>query len=127
MYTASFTISAKKLFIAIPEGRVPNDSKTAKVHDWPKCQNLSDIHTFLSLSSYMRIWIKDYSTITWPLIDLTYKGPPFIWQEEHKWAIQMLKDEITQSPALVLINYSTDHTVYISVDLSICGVGCILA
>src|SRR6266850_2601428 len=134
----SATVLAKKLFIAIPEivvlghkcnykGRIPDNSKTTKVRDWPECQNLSDIRAFLSLASYMRIWIKNYSTIAHPLVDLTRKGAPFIWQEEHRQAIQRLKDKITQSPALVSIDYSTDRTIYLSVDSSIHGIGWILA
>jgi hypothetical protein len=70
---AGATVSAKKLFIAIPEvvilghkcnyeGRIPNASKTAKVCNSPECENLSDVHTF-GLTRYMRIWIKNYSTI----------------------------------------------------------------
>jgi len=51
---------------------------------------------------------------------------PFIWHEEHERAMQMLKDEITNSPTLVSIDYSANHTVYLSVDSSICGVGWIL-
>jgi len=92
---AGATVSAKKLFIAVPEvvilrhkcnydGRVPDSSKIAKVHDWPNCKNLSDIRTFLGLAGYMRIWIKDYSTIACPLVNLTWKGAPFTWQEEHE-------------------------------------------
>jgi len=132
------TISAKKLFITIPEvvilghkcnyeGCILDDSKTAKVHDWPKCWNVSDVHAFLGLASYMRIWIQNYSSITHPLVDLTCKGIPFTWQEEHKQAVQTLKDEITQSTALISIDYSSDSTIYLSVDSSIQGVGWILA
>ena len=75
----------------------------------------------------MRIWIQNYSSITHPLVDLTRKGIPFTWQEEHKQAVQTLKDEITQSTALISIDYSSDHTIYLSVDSSVQGVGWILA
>ena len=57
----SATVSTKKLFIAVPEvvilghkcnydGCIPNNSKIAKVRDWPNCKSLSDVCTFLGLA-----------------------------------------------------------------------------
>jgi len=134
---ASATILAKKIFITVPEvvvlghkcnyeGRVPDDSKIAKIHNWPNCKNLSDVCTFLGIAGYMRIWIKNFSTIAWPLVNLTCKGAPFVWQEEHEQAMQSLKSAIVYSSALISIDYSTDHAVYLSVDSSVHGVGWIL-
>ena len=74
----------------------------------------------------MRIWIKDYSSITRPLVNLTCKGTPFNWQEEHEQAMQAPKTAIIQSSALISINYSTDRAVYLSVDSSVRGIGWIL-
>ena len=61
---AGSTVSAKKLFIAVPEviilghkcnyeGCVPDNSKIARVRNWPDCKNLSDVCTFLGLAGYM--------------------------------------------------------------------------
>jgi len=75
----------------------------------------------------MRIWIKNFSAIAQPLVDLTRKGAPFVWQEEHEQAMQSLKSAIVHSSALISIDYSTDHAVYLSVDSSVRGVGWILA
>jgi hypothetical protein len=135
---AGATVSAKKLFVAVPEviilghkcnydGRIPDDSKIAKIRDWPDCKSLSDVRAFLGLAGYMRIWIKNYSSIARPLVDLTRKGAPFIWHEEHEQAMQTLRTTIIQSPALISIDYSTDRPVYLSVDSSIRGVGWILS
>jgi len=135
---AGATISAKKLTIARPEvtilrhkctyeGCIPDDSKVSKIREWPECKNLSDVCTFLGITGYMRIWIKDYSSITCPLVNLTCKGTPFKWQEEHEQAMQALKTAIIQSSALISIDYSTDHAVYLSVDSPICSIGWILA
>jgi len=75
----------------------------------------------------MRIWIKNFSAIAWPLVDLTCKGAPFVWQEEHEQAMKSLKSAIVHSSALISIDYSTDRAIYLSVDLSVHGVGWILA
>ena len=135
---AGATISAKKLFIAVPEvvilghkcnykGRIPDDSKVSRIRDWPDCKNLSDVRAFLGIAGYMRIWIKGYSAIARPLVDLTRKGAPFEWREEHEQAMKTLKTAIIESPALISIDYTTDRAVYLSVDSSVRGVGWILA
>ena len=74
----------------------------------------------------MCIWIKNFSSIAQPLVDLTCKGASFMWQEEHKQAMLSLKNAIIHSSALISINYSADRAVYLSVDSSIRGVGWIL-
>jgi len=132
------TISATKLFIAVPavtilghkcnyEGRIPDNSKIDQICNWPSCKNLTDVRTFLGIAGYMRIWIKDFSSITCPLTDLTCKCTPFTWETSHEQAMQAIKTAIIESSALISIDYTTDHAVYLSVDSSIRGVGWILA
>ena len=132
------TVLAKKLFITVLEvmilghkcnyqGHVLDDSKTARVHNWPEYKSIGDVRAFLGFAGYMRIWIKDYSTIARLLIELTCKGAMFIWQEKQQQAMRSLKSTITQSPALVSIDYAADHNVYLSVDSSVHGIGWILA
>jgi len=135
---AGATISATKLFIAVPavtilghkcnyEGRIPDDSKIDRIRNWPSCKNLTDVRAFLGIAGYMRIWIKDFSSIARPLTDLTRKGTPFTWETPHEQAMQAIKTAIIESSALISIDYTTDHAVYLSVDSSIRGVGWILA
>jgi len=135
---AGATVSAKKLFLVVPEvtilghkcnykGRIPNDSKIAKVRDWPECKNLPNVRAFLGLAGYMHIWIKNYSAIARPLVNLTCKDTPFVWHPEHEQAMQSLKSAIIQSSTLISIDYTTDCTVYLSVNSSVRGVGWILA
>ena len=75
----------------------------------------------------MRIWIKNYSTIARPLVNLTCKGAPFIWEEEHENAMHTLKDAIVHSSALISIDYTTDCIIYLSINSSYRGVGWILS
>ena len=62
-----------------------------------------------------------------PLVNLTRKGALFVWEEEHKNAMQILKDTIMHSPALISIDYTVDRTVYLSIDSSYHRVGWILS
>jgi hypothetical protein len=54
LHCISVTVSAKKLFIVVSEvvilghkytyeGYMPNDSKTAKICNWPSCKNVTNI------------------------------------------------------------------------------------
>ncbi len=63
---AGATISAKKLFIAMPEviilghkcnyeGHIPDDSKISCVWDWPSCKNLTNVCAFLGTTGFMHI------------------------------------------------------------------------
>ena len=75
----------------------------------------------------MRIWIRNYSALARPLVDLTRKGTTFVWHEEHESAMQALKDAIITSSALISIDYNSDRSVFLSIDSSWRGVGWILA
>jgi hypothetical protein len=88
---------------------------------------LTDIWVFLGTTGFMQIWICNYSSIACPLVDLMHKGVIFDWQEQHKEAMQGLKDTIVYSPALVSINYTSGWNVYLAVDSSTCGIGWILS
>src|SRR6266702_3187907 len=138
LHRAGSTVSAKKLFIAVPEivilghkctyeGHVLDESKIAKIRDWPPCKSLTDVRAFLGITGYMWVWIQNYSLIARPLVNLTRKGQAFAWDEQHTQAMQVLKDAIITSPALITIDYTSERKVYLAVDSSFHGVGWILS
>jgi hypothetical protein len=55
----------------------------------------------------MRIWIKDYSTIARPLVNLTRKDAEFVWTVQHQEAMKSLKTAIANLPALIPIDYTS--------------------
>ena len=135
---ATLAVSAPKLFIAALEltilghkctydGRIPDDSKTAKVRSWPPCKTVSDVCAFLGTAGTMRIWIKNYSAIARPLVDLTRNNTDFVWEEQHDRAMQELKDAIVNSPALIPIDYKSSRPVFLAIDSSWRAVGWILS
>ena len=135
---AGATVSTPKIFIAAPEviilghkctyeGRVPEDSKTAKIRSWPACKTVTDVRAFLGTAGVMWIWIQNYSAITRPLVDLTRKDAEFIWEDQHDQAMEALKDAIITSPALIPINYTSTRPVYLAIDSSWRAVGWILS
>jgi transposase InsO family protein len=135
---AGGTVSGKKMQLCQTEveivghkcsskGREPIDARTEKVLDWPRPINLKEVRGFLGLCGTVRIWIKDYSLIAKPLVDLTRKDAEFIWGPSQENAFLHLKKLVTSAPVLKPIDYSSDRPVYLSVDTSIYGIGFILS
>jgi hypothetical protein len=131
------TVSASKFVLAAPtaiivghkctfEGRVPEESKVQKIRDWPEPTNQSQVRGFLGTCGVLRIFIRDFSRIARPLVNLTRKDAPFIFGPEQREAMQTLKDSILESPALRRIDYDSEREVILAVDTSNIAVGFIL-
>ena len=58
-------------------------------------KNVKQIQSFLGLASYYRKFIKNFSRIASPLINLTKKDVNFIWTDECQQAFQTLKIYLT--------------------------------
>ena len=131
------TFSGKKAFVGIPranilghictyEGRIPDNSRVQAIQDWPVPTNVSEVRAFLGTCGVLRIFIKNYTLIARPLIQLTRKDEPFAIGPEQLQAISTLKEAILTSPALRPIEYECDRPVILAVDSCMNGVGYIL-
>ena len=65
--------------------------KIKAVDDWPTPDSVSDVRSFLGLASYYRKFIKNFSTLALPLIQLSKKNRKFIWIDKCDIAFQNLK------------------------------------
>jgi hypothetical protein len=130
-------VSATKFVLAAPsavivghkctiEGRVPEESKVQKIRDWPKCQNISQVRGFLGTCGVLHMFIKDFSKIARPLINLTRKDVPFEFGADQQLAMQRLKDAVMTSSTLRHIDYESGREVILTVDTSAIAVGFIL-
>ena len=87
--------------------------------------NVTDVRSFLGLASYCSLYIKDFATISTPLIELTKQGRPFEWTAECEEAFVRIRQAVT----------SVEHLAYfdallcteLTVDASPVGLGAILA
>jgi hypothetical protein len=86
------TVSAKKFVLATPnaviighkctfEGCIPHETKVQKIQDWPECTTVTHVQGFLGTCGVLHIFIQNYASIAWLLVDLTQKGVPFEWGE----------------------------------------------
>ena len=130
-------MSAKKFILAAPsivvvghkvlyKGHVPDDSKVQKIRDWPYCTNVTEVHGFLGLCSYCRVFIQNYAKHACPLINLTCKDTPFKFTDSHRAAMDYLKQAIVDLPVLHSIDYTSSLPVILAVDTSSIAVGYIL-
>jgi len=122
-------VSAKKLFICVPEvivvgqrctyeGRIQDQTKVSKILSWPTCESKMDVWAFLGTTGTVQNWIKNYAAISRPLTDLTRNNTPFIWTNAAQSSMNMLKIAVTESPTIRPINYLSPNEVILSVDSS---------
>ena len=121
----------------ISERGVETDSsKITKVSEWPVPQNVKEIQGFLGLAGYYRRFIKNYSTISKPLYELT-GGPSrgkksrkctvseWKWETAHQEAFDNLKEKLTSPCILGYARYDLPFVLH--TDASQHGLGAVLS
>lgn len=78
----------------------------------------------MGLDGYYRRFIKGFSHIALPLIRLTKKDQPFVWDSRCEESFQELKVRLKSTPVLVIPNPQEPFVVY--TDASLKGLGCVL-
>jgi hypothetical protein len=79
------------LGVWVTQGEVQmDDTKVEKVHNWKIPTNVTEVRKFLGFTGYYYYFIKDYSKIAWPLLQLTHLTTPWSWTEEEQMAFETL-------------------------------------
>ena len=131
------TFSGKKIEVCVPsilllgqrcnyDGRVPHEAKTQKIRDWPVPDSLTSVRGFLGTCGLVRIFIRDFAKHARPLVELTRKDVPFVFDAQHQEAVDNIKDLVVHCPALLPIDYRREWEVVLAVDSSVTAVGFIL-
>ena len=117
--------------IVTSDGIAVDESKTEKVSSWPVPQDPKQLHQFLGFTGFFRRFIKDYSKITKPLVDLLTQTtkpertkPPWSWQPSHQEAFDSLKQHLTSAPILSVADPSLPYELH--VDSSAHSLGAVL-
>ncbi|BES87362.1 Hypothetical Protein NTJ_00167 [Nesidiocoris tenuis] len=101
---------------------------TDKVDAIIKCEapkNPREVLSFLGMVKFYAKFCNGLSTIAEPLNDLTRSNVPFVWTKKHQVAFEKIKDEIASDR--ILMHYSPDLPLTLSVDASPVGLGAVLA
>ena len=122
----SFAVPEINVFghIVSEKGIRPDISKVEAIKNAPHPTTASEVRSFLGLTNYCARYIPSYSTITFPLRQLTKNDVKFHWKHKHEKAFQSLKDAITTAP--VLAHYSLTAETKVVVDASPWAVGAVL-
>ena len=113
------------LGVIVGEGKIQMDpSKTNALLKWPRPKNVRDVRAILGYTGYYRRFIKNYSSLACPLIDLTKKGIEFTWEERHQKAFDTLIGLMAARPILLQPNF--DKQFVLQTDASALGVGAVL-
>ena len=129
------TLKLPKCSFAVPEINVfghivcergirPDNTKIEAIKNAPHPTTAAEVRSFLGLANYCARYIPDYSTLTFPLRQLTKNNVKFQWEHRHEKAFQSLKDAITTAP--VLAHYSLTAETKVVVDASPWAVGAVL-
>jgi hypothetical protein len=102
----------------------PDDAKIKAVSQAPPPKSCSEVRSFLGLTNYCSRYIPNYSTITYPLRQLTKAHAQFIWTNTKEQAFQALKQALTSAP--VLAHYSLEAKTRVVVDASPWALGAVL-
>nr|GEX20581.1 putative mitochondrial protein [Tanacetum cinerariifolium] len=85
-------------------------SKIEGMQKWPIPLTLKQLRGFLGLTGYYRRFIKDYASISQPLVALTKKDA-FKWNPSAELAYYKLKEAMVKAPVLALPNFEQEFVV----------------
>jgi len=121
-----FWLEEVELFrhVVSKEGIKVDPQKIKVIMEWHWPTNVTEVQSFFGLAGYYRRFVKDFSNITSPLINLLKKVVKFEWTNKWEEAFQELKNRLTSAPILNLPVEGEEYTVYS--DASKCMLGCVL-
>ncbi|CAN0522325.1 unnamed protein product, partial [Ectocarpus sp. 12 AP-2014] len=85
-----------------------SDNRIKAIRDLPTPKSIKDLRSVLGMANFVRRFVKDYSDLTAPLVELTRKS--FVkcasfkkaWGREQDTAFQNLKDALSSAPVRTL-------------------------
>jgi reverse transcriptase-like protein/integrase-like protein len=116
-------------FIVSSGGRSPAASKVAKIAEWVKCDDVSEVKAFMGICVYYRIWIKSFSELAEPLYRLCKKDVSWEWGKEQEDAMIRLQEKLISPPLLCKLQYDPSAgwgEIVLAVDSSLKGWGATL-
>ncbi|CAB5214806.1 unnamed protein product [Rhizophagus irregularis] len=106
------------------DGLKPDDKKIEKIKNLKPPKNIKQIREINGLCSYYRKFVKGYSKIVKPIMELTRKNVPFVWTEKQQKALEELKEKLINYPILQHPNFEKEFILI--TDASGEGLGAIL-
>jgi hypothetical protein len=86
-------------------GVTPDPDKIQAILDWPVPRSLTTLRGFLGLTGFYRRYVRHYASLAASLTDLL-RSTNFVWSTDTELAFTTLKKKMTETPVLVLPDFS---------------------
>ena len=97
--------------IVSKDGVRMDPAKLEAIKTWPDLKTVHDIRSFLGLCSYYRRFIRNFAEIASPLHALQKKGVSFQWTQKEISAFNLLKEKMTSSSVIILLDLRNSFVV----------------
>ncbi|GAA5996432.1 hypothetical protein JCM11641_006701, partial [Rhodosporidiobolus odoratus] len=111
------------------QGLEADPSKTARIKEWPRPKNVSQVRGFLGIVQYLRKFIPRLAEHTAVLTPLTRKGlndVEGLWTDKEEAAFKAIKETVTSLPVLRAIDQDSEEPIWLMTDASKVGIGAVL-
>jgi hypothetical protein len=99
-----FVISANELRM--------DPEKVEVIKNWPSPRNIFEVRSFHGLASFYRKFIRNFSGISAAMMDTVKKRHKYLhWMEQAEKSFNLLKQNITEQPILVLPDFQKTFQV----------------
>ena len=92
---------------------------------WRQPASVTETQSFLGFANFYQRFIRDYSRVAKPLMDLTKKNEKWTWSNEAQAAFEELKKRFTSAP--ILAHFDPTKPVIIETDASDFAIGAVLS
>eukprot|EP00117_Sycon_ciliatum_P034902 scpid20142/ scgid26552/ Retrovirus-related Pol polyprotein from transposon 17.6; Protease; Reverse transcriptase; Endonuclease len=114
--------------VVTKDGVRTDPDKIETVSEWRCPKNVAEVRSFMGFCGYYRRFVKDFASISRPLVKLTRQNQRFSWDGECEIAFQLLKQKMSSAPTLAYPRFETDAPPFVvDVDASGHGLGAVLS
>jgi hypothetical protein len=93
------------------DGFKMDPEKVKTILEWKTPRSATDVLRFNGFCNFYRRFIRDYSKIVTPLINLTKKNAPFNWTRACEDSFQLLKNTVASAPVLKPFDWTKEAII----------------